>query len=60
MTRRPIPVSLPDPEHSHFNTATQRFMTHSHPHDGPHRHGLANGRPVVVHQPGNYSPKAAR
>lgn len=60
MTVTPLKVNLPDPEHSHFDPVANRFVTHSHPHDGLHRHADRNGHVIVVHEPGNYSPRAAR
>lgn len=56
----PLKVSLPDPEHSHYDESGHQFFTHSHTHGGMHRHELTgNGRFVVVYGPGNFSPKAS-
>lgn len=54
---QPLKVSLPNPDHTHWSTEQNRFIGHSHPHAGPHRHRIVNGRGVVVNEPGNYSPK---
>lgn len=57
----PLPVHLPDPEHSHWSPVAERFVTHSHPHAGPHTHHMVgSGHVVTRNQPGNYSPKASR
>lgn len=57
---KPLKVSLPAPEHSHYDESTHRFVTHTHPHAGPHKHVVINGHVATKNVPGNYSPKAAR
>jgi hypothetical protein len=46
-------------EHTHY-TANHRFESHSHRHDGPHKHHeivtRRGPRMVTVYMPGNYSP----
>lgn len=55
-----LPVSLPNPTHSHWDTVLDEFVTHTHPHDGAHRHITVNNRSTTSYVPGNYSPVAAR
>lgn len=55
-----LPVNLPNPTHSHYDTVLDEFVTHTHPNAGTHRHRTVGGRSTIEYTPGNYSPVASR